>query len=77
MWYFTESQKHYAKWKKSDSKGYISWGAWLAQLEEYTTLDLVVMSLSPMLGIEITKKKTNNVGIEGGMTSSELQMTIC
>lgn len=29
-------------------------GAWLAQLEEYITLDLGVMSLRSMLGIEIT-----------------------
>ena len=31
-------------------------GAWLAQSEEHTTLDLRVVSLSPTLGIEITKK---------------------
>lgn len=29
-------------------------GTWLAPLEEHAALDLVVMSLSPMLGIEIT-----------------------
>ena len=29
-------------------------GTWLAQLEELATLDLRVMSLSPMLGLEIT-----------------------
>ena len=31
-----------------------SWGHWLAQLEECATLDLGVMSLGPMLDIEIT-----------------------
>ena len=30
------------------------WGTWLAQLEDRATLDLRVMSLSPMLGVEIT-----------------------
>lgn len=30
-------------------------GAWLAQSEENVTLDLRVMSPSPMLGIEMTK----------------------
>ena len=29
------------------------WGAWLAQLEEHTTLHLRVMSLSPTLSVEI------------------------
>ena len=29
-------------------------GAWLAQLEEHATLDLRVVSWSPMLGVEIT-----------------------
>lgn len=33
--------------------------AWLAQLEDYVTLDLWVMGLSPTLCIEITKKKKN------------------
>ena len=32
-------------------------GAWLAQLVEYATLDLGVMSLSPMLGVETTLKQ--------------------
>jgi len=32
-------------------------GAWLAQSEEHAILDLRVMSLSPTLGVEITKKK--------------------
>ena len=31
-----------------------NWGAWLAQSVERGTLDLRVVSLSPMLGIEIT-----------------------
>ena len=31
------------------------WGTWLAQTVEHVTLDLKVMSLSPMLGVEITK----------------------
>ena len=30
------------------------WGAWLAQAEEHRTLDLRVVNLSPMLGVEIT-----------------------
>ena len=30
------------------------WGAWLAQLEEHTPLDLRVVSSSPTLGVEIT-----------------------
>lgn len=30
-------------------------GPWLAQLEEWATLDLRAMSLSPMLGLEMTK----------------------
>ena len=29
---------------------------WLAQSEEHVTLDLRLMSLSPTLGVEITKK---------------------
>ena len=29
-------------------------GCWLAQSEEHATLDYGVMSLSPMLGVEIT-----------------------
>ena len=31
-----------------------SWGTWLAQSEDCVTLDLGVMSSSPMLGVEIT-----------------------
>ena len=31
-----------------------SWGAWLAQLVEYATLGLRIVSSSPTLGIEIT-----------------------
>ena len=33
------------------------WGAWLAQSEEHVTLDLRIMSSSPMLGIEVILKK--------------------
>ena len=33
------------------------WGAWPAHLVEHVTLDLGVVSLSPMLGIEITLRK--------------------
>ena len=33
------------------------WGPWLVQSEEHTALDLGVISLSPVLGVEITKKK--------------------
>ena len=32
------------------------WGTWLAQSMKHETLDLGVMSLSPMLGIEPAKK---------------------
>ena len=32
-------------------------GAWSAQSEEHATLDLGVMSSSPMVGVEITKNK--------------------
>ena len=32
----------------------MSWGAWLAQLVEQVTLDLGVVGLSPILGVEIT-----------------------
>ena len=32
------------------------WDAWMAQSEEHETLDPGVMGLSPMLGIETTKK---------------------
>lgn len=30
------------------------WGAWLAQLEEHITFDPRVVSLSPMLDVEMT-----------------------
>ena len=30
------------------------WGTWLAQSVEHATLDLGILSLSPMLGVEIT-----------------------
>ena len=33
-----------------------SWGSWLAESEEHVTLDLSVVSLSPTLYIQITKK---------------------
>ena len=36
------------------NKNYFLWGAWLALSEEHATLDLRIMSLSPMLGVEIT-----------------------
>ena len=36
--------------------GFYFWGTWLAQLEEHVTLDLGVMSLSPAMGVKITKK---------------------
>ena len=32
-------------------------GAWLAQSEDHMAFDLSVMSLSPMLGVEITQNK--------------------
>lgn len=43
------------KIKKNEKKITFSWGAWLAQ-SEHETLDLRVMSSSPMLGIEIPLK---------------------
>ena len=36
-------------------------GAWLAQSEERVTLNLGVVSLSPTLGVEITKKNNNKL----------------
>ena len=33
------------------------WAAWLAQLVEHVTLDLGVVSSSPMLGVEVTLQK--------------------
>ena len=33
-----------------------TWAAWKAQSEERATLDLGVVSSSPMLGLEISKK---------------------
>ena len=37
------------------------WGTWLVQLEGHAALDLGVVRLSPMLGIDITlKNKRNN-----------------
>ena len=39
---------------KMKSKNTFIRGMWLAQLVEHVTLDLGVVSLSPMLGIEIT-----------------------
>ena len=35
-------------------KEHMLWNAWLVQSEEHLTLDLMVVSLSPMLGVEIT-----------------------
>ena len=32
------------------------WGIWLAQLEEHATLNLRVMSWSPILGVKVTKR---------------------
>ena len=46
----TESSHYFANWKLKENY----WGAWLAQLEEYTTLDLGIMSTRPTLGVEIT-----------------------
>ena len=37
-------------------KKIIWWGTWLAQSEEHMSLDLRVVSSSPMLGVEITLK---------------------
>lgn len=34
----------------------LSGGAWLAQSEERATLDLGIVSSSPLLGVELTKK---------------------
>ena len=48
----TSGRHHLNQVIKSKIRG----GAWLTQLEEHETLDLRVVSLSPMLSIEITKK---------------------
>lgn len=37
------------------------WGAWPAQLVEYVTLDLGVVSLSFTLGLDLTYKKKPNI----------------
>ena len=38
----------------SQLKSVLIWGVWLAHLVEHVTVDLRVVSLSPMLGVEIT-----------------------
>ena len=35
----------------------VSWGAWLAELQEHSTVDLRVVRSSPTLGVELTKNK--------------------
>jgi len=40
-------------------------GTWLAPLVKHATLDLGVMSSSPMLGVELTlKKKMRNLNVK-------------
>ena len=36
-----------------------SWDAWLAQLEEFATLNLRAVGLSPTLDVETTRKEIN------------------
>ena len=36
-------------------------GAWLAQSEEHVTLDLMIVSLSPTLVVEITKQRNTHI----------------
>lgn len=43
-------------WSKSAKKE-AWWSPWLAQLQEWETLDLRIMSLGPMVGEEMTKNK--------------------
>ena len=38
-------------------ESYDARGAWLAQLGRHVTLDLRVVSLGPMLSVEVTKKR--------------------
>ena len=55
----------YLIWQREGALGIPrSRGSWLAQLVEHATLDVGVMSLSPMLGPEITEGR--NEGKEGG-----------
>ena len=44
-------------WKQTEYSSIDEWGAWLAQSVKHVTLDLRVVSSSPMLGIELTFKK--------------------
>ena len=41
--------------------------AWLGQSVEHATLDLRIMSLSPPLGAEITRKQTNKGRLGGSV----------
>ena len=42
-----------------------TWGTWLAQSEECATLDLRVVSLSPVLRVEIKQKEKKGGGAMG------------
>ena len=50
----------------------VFWGTWLTQLEEHATLDLGVVSSSPMMGAEIFEikqnKKQNKTGVPGWLS---------
>ena len=49
----------------------VFWGTWLTQLEEHATLDLGVVSLSPMMGVEIFEiKQTKNKTKQGCLAGS-------
>ena len=49
----------YSAWGCSESVGWR--GTWLAQSVERVTLDLRIVSLSPMLGVEVTLKISKNL----------------
>lgn len=55
---------------------YGCWSTWLARSEEYVTLDLRVVSLSPMLDIEITKNKNKILGAPGRLSQLSIQLLI-
>ena len=55
------------------SKKQASQGTWLAQLEGHAILDLRVVSLSPTLGVEITKEINRNSGGKNGSQENQVE----
>lgn len=57
---FAREHRRLAEWSNMEKQTEVLAGcrdAWLAQFVEYASLDLRVLSLSPMLGVEKKKKK--------------------